>query len=62
VSELYVLDFAKSSILTSLSDVHNRNVLLIATDRIIAYDGINEGANGIGMDPNNWASIRVIYN
>ncbi|KAJ3277015.1 hypothetical protein HDV01_000067 [Terramyces sp. JEL0728] len=59
VLDLYVIEFAKSSILTSLSNQHNRNVCLVASDRLIVYEGMDKEEAVMGLDPLNWTTIHI---
>lgn len=56
---IYVMEFAKSSILTSLSNQHNRNVCLITSDRLMVYEGIQADTFAVGLDPLNWQAIHI---
>ncbi|KAJ3373523.1 hypothetical protein HDU91_006466 [Kappamyces sp. JEL0680] len=59
VLEIYLLEFAKSSILTSLSNQHNTNVCIIASDRLLMYDGIQSDTSMVGLDPLNWQTVHI---
>ena len=60
VLDIFVMEFAKSSILTSLSNLQSRNVCLIASDRLLIYDGISEeDSQAIGMDPLDWLNVQI---
>lgn len=59
VLDIYVIEFAKSSILSSISDVSSRSVCLISSDRLMIYDGINIEGSTIGMDPLNWSTVNI---
>ena len=60
VLDIFVMEFAHSSILTSLSVLESRIVSLICTDRLLIYDGINKDDSvAVGMDPLDWIQIQV---
>lgn len=54
-----MLEFGKSSILTSISNQHNSSVCIIASDRLLVYDGIQSDTSTIGLDPLNWQALHI---
>nr|KAJ3422636.1 hypothetical protein HK105_007190 [Polyrhizophydium stewartii] len=59
VSDIYVLQFAKASILTCNSWSNSRHVCLLLEDRLLMYEGLYTDVNASSLDPMNWETIQI---
>ncbi|KAK6099652.1 WD40 repeat protein [Batrachochytrium dendrobatidis] len=59
VSDIYVLQFAKASILTCDSWSNSRHICLLLDDRLLMYEGLHSDTNVTSLDPMGWETIQI---
>ena len=59
ITDIFVLDFAKSSLLNCSTSDNSRRICLVSTDRIILYVGVQPGNTSISIDTANWDTIHI---
>ncbi|KAH9249191.1 hypothetical protein BASA81_013091 [Batrachochytrium salamandrivorans] len=59
VSDIYVLQFAKASILTCDSWSNSRHICLLLDDRLLMYEGLHSDMNATTLDPMGWETIQI---
>ncbi|KAI8927288.1 RIC1-domain-containing protein [Entophlyctis helioformis] len=59
IVDIYVLQFAKASILTCDSWSNSRHVCLLQDDRLLLYEGLYTDVDATSLDPMNWETIQI---
>jgi hypothetical protein len=59
IKDIFILPFAKSSILNCHSWNNGRHICMLGSDRILLYTGLQSGASPNSVDPVNWETIHI---
>jgi hypothetical protein len=59
IKEIFILNFAKSSLLACHSWNNGRHICLLSSDRILLYSGLQSGVTPNSIDTVNWETIHI---
>lgn len=59
IREIFIVPFAKSSLLNCHSWNNGRHICLLGSDRILLYAGLQSGISPSSIDPINWETIHI---